>query len=611
MLAYTRRLMIGAVSAAALGMAMATPSFAAGTTLTWLTDSGNDSLAQANALIAGYKAKNPDVTIELETRPGGADGDNLVKTRLATGEMTDVFNYNSGSLFQAIKPADNLVDLSALGAQAGILDSFKTTVTATDGTVRGVPYGTAMGGGIFYNRKIYKELGLSVPKTWAEFIANCDKIKAAGKVAVAQTYKDTWTSQLFVLADFYNVQAAVPNFAADYTGNKAKYATTPAAMAGFSYLEQVFKGGYLNKDFGAATFPDGVRMVARGEAAHYPMLTFAIGAIKQDNLDFLGDVGFFAQPGASAEKNGLTVWMPAALYIPKTSKNAEEAKKFISFVASTEGCEIMTKAISAQGPYVIKGCQLPKDIPPALADLLPYFQENGRTAPALEFVSPVKGPSLEQITVEVGYRHPPRRRGRRALRQGRREAGQAAGPARLVIPICPYPWLSPGVRSSLEVERAMAQRPDTGNRFEVTIIVNQGQPVLDRDLGDATVEYAAHSFTPAAKIENNSRRLHPAVRQYFDIVLPVEIEVELLPLGFRSAALHQLGLREARHDKLGSAQEVPELFAAARPFFPHERHKHRGINQDHSDSAGSSCGRIRGQSRSCQQDPGDRVSSAA
>ena len=50
---------------------------------------------------------------------------------------------------------------------------------------------------------------------------------------MAQTYGDTWTSQLFVLADYYNVQAEVPTFAADYTAGKAKYAKTPAALSGF------------------------------------------------------------------------------------------------------------------------------------------------------------------------------------------------------------------------------------------------------------------------------------------------------------------------------------------------------------------------------------------
>ena len=57
----------------------------------------------------------------------------------------------------------------------------------------------------------------------------------------------TWTSQLFVLADFYNVAQAVPNFADDYTANKVKYATTPAAMAGFSYLAEGFTKGLVSE----------------------------------------------------------------------------------------------------------------------------------------------------------------------------------------------------------------------------------------------------------------------------------------------------------------------------------------------------------------------------
>lgn len=365
-------------------------------------DGNAETNAAMEALTAAYTAAHPDVTFEIENRPGGAEGDNLVKTRLATGEAGDILQYNSGSLFQALNPVETLVDLTAIPGQANVVESFKSVVTAADGTVRGVPFGAAMGGGIYYNKKIYAELGLSVPKTWDEFMANNEKIKAAGKVAVAQTYKDTWSSQLFVLADFYNVLAAEPNFAADYTANKAKYATTPAAAAGFQHLEDVFKAGYLNEDFGAATFDDGVRMVATGEAAHYPMLTFALGNIKQNYPENVGDVGFFAQPGMDAAKNGLTVWMPAALYIPASSENIEAAKAFLDFVASVEGCNLMIKANGATGPYLIKDCALPTDVPPSVADMMPYFQTEGLTAPALEFLSPIKGPALEQFTVEVG-----------------------------------------------------------------------------------------------------------------------------------------------------------------------------------------------------------------
>ncbi|NBZ88030.1 ABC transporter substrate-binding protein [Stagnihabitans tardus] len=369
------------------------------TVLQVTTDGNAETVAAMEALTAAYTAANPDVTFEIENRPGGAEGDNLVKTRLATGEAGDILQYNSGSLFQALDPAKNLADLSDI--QGNVIDSFKSVVTASDGTVRGVPFGAAMGGGIYYNKNIYAELGLSVPKTWDEFMANNAKIKEAGKVAVATTFGDTWTSQLFVLGDYFNVQAEVPSFAADYTANKAKYATTPAAMRGFQYLEDVFKGGYMNEDFGAAKFDDGVRMVATGEAAHYPMLTFALGNIKQNFPENLEDVGFFAQPGPSADKNGLTVWMPAGLYVPAASENIEAAKAFLAFVASVEGCELMIKTNGATGPYLIKDCALPADVPAAVADMMPYFQA-GATAPALEFLSPIKGPALEQITVEVG-----------------------------------------------------------------------------------------------------------------------------------------------------------------------------------------------------------------
>ena len=80
----------------------------------------------------------------------------------------------------------------------------------------------------------------------------------------------------------------------------------------------------------------------------------------------------------------------------------KEAKDFANFVASTDGCKAMIAANGATGPYLIKGCELPKDVPTSVADMLPYFQKDGGTSPALEFVSPIKGPALEQITVETG-----------------------------------------------------------------------------------------------------------------------------------------------------------------------------------------------------------------
>lgn len=399
-----RRTLIATAAALAMTTALSAPVMAQDVTLTYLIDNNANTIVTAEQMVKEFEAANPGIKIEIETRPGGTDGDNIIKTRLATGEMTDLFLYNTGSLFQAINPTQNLVPLTDQAWQSEILDSFKITVTGTDGNVYGSPIGAAMGGGILYNIPIYKELGLTPPKTWAEFMANNEKIKAAGKTAVIQSFGvgSTWTSQLFVLGDFFNVQAAVPNFAADYTAGKQKYATTPAAVKGFQYGEDVFKGGYLNEDFAVATFEEAVVKLATGEGAHYPMLTFAVSTIQTLSPENVGNVGFFAIPGDDAAKNGLTVWTPAGVYIPKTSQHPEEAKKFLAFMSSIRGCDIQTESAGASGPYVVKGCTLPADVPPAVADLLPYFQQEGTTAPALEFVSPIKGPNLEQITVEVG-----------------------------------------------------------------------------------------------------------------------------------------------------------------------------------------------------------------
>jgi len=367
-------------------------------TLSVLTDNSQDAVNVAKVLMDSFHAKNPNITLELETRPSGGEGDNFVKTRLSTGDMNDVFFYNTGSLMQALNPEQNILDVTNEPWQADVIDSFKQTVTF-NGKQYGAPTNSTMGGGWFYNKKIYANLGLTVPKTWAELMENNKKIKEAGITAIIGTYKDTWTSQLIMLADYYNVQAEDPNFAADYTANKAKYATTPAALRSFEKLQDTV--GYMNKDYLAANLDSGLKMLAEGKGAHYPMLTFVIPTIAQNNPEAIDDIGFFAQPGDSADKNGVTVWMPGGAYIYKNGQHIEEAKKFLAFIASPEGMAAVSTVAKPTGPYVIKGALIPDDVPQVVKDMLPYF-DSGNTAPALEFVSPVKGPSLEQITVEVG-----------------------------------------------------------------------------------------------------------------------------------------------------------------------------------------------------------------
>ncbi len=399
--------------AAALAAAVAAAGFAGGeadkaatapaqgkkTKLVWLHNAGDAQQTKLDAVIAAFEKKY-NIDIELELRPASAEGENLVKTRIAANDMPDLMTYNSGALFQVINPAQNLVDLSNEAYAGKLLDSFKMTVSSGKGFY-GIPIQPIQVGGIIYNKRVYSQLGLKIPKTWKDFLANCEKIKADGKVPVIASYKDDWSAQLLLLADYYNVNMAVPTFAADYTANKAKFATTPAALAGFQKIQDVFVKGYINKDPMATTYDMAQAMLASGEGVHYPMATWIFSSIAAAYPDKIDDVGFFAQPGESADVNGVTIWMPNNISIPKASKNVEAAKKFLDFFVSDEGLAAYMSAGAPDGAFAIKGVALPDTVFSGVKDTLAYINAN-KTAPALEFLSPVKGPNLPQICVQAG-----------------------------------------------------------------------------------------------------------------------------------------------------------------------------------------------------------------
>lgn len=371
--------------------------------LTLLTGTVELNVQIAETLAAAFNEDNPDIVVSVDASvPSGSEGDNLLKTRLATGDAPDMFWYNSGALLQALNPDQQLLNIADEPFMDNVLDSFKPTVSTANGTY-GVPIDVAGGGGIFYSIPIYEELGLEVPTTWDEFVSNTQAIKDAGyDNALIQTFGDTWTSQIIMLADYYNIYAEDPDWADKYTANEAHYADTPIALRSFEKMQDLADMDLLNEDYASLTFADALDRMASGEGAQYPMLMFAIDTMTDLYPEASEDIGYFAIPGDDAGTNGLTVWMPPAVYAPADTEHPDEVKRFMAYVASTEACQDRIDAgVSVGGPFVVEGCTLPDGSPRAIQDMMPYF-ESGDTAPALEFLSPIKGPALEQILVEVG-----------------------------------------------------------------------------------------------------------------------------------------------------------------------------------------------------------------
>lgn len=381
------------------------PASAEGTTLSLLID--NTSPTAGIEAVAALAKEKLGISLEIEVRPGGAEGENVVRTRLAAGEMSDLCYFNSGSLLSSLNPAQNFVDLTNMPYMSTFSDSYKQTVTV-DGKIYGVPSGSSFAGAWLYNKKVYADLGLSVPNTWAELMANCEKIKAAGKTAVIASFGDDWTSQLILLADFYNVQKENPNFAADFNNNKAKYATDPAAFKAFQKMAEVYQKGYLNADYNTNTYDNALSMLVNGDGVQYPMLTNAITNIdKNFGREAADNIGVFGQPGDNADDHGITVWLPNSIYVYKNGANVDAALKWVEFFVSPEGVAAYAAATSAEGPYVVSGVTMPDSAYQGVKDMMPYF-DAGKTAPALEFITSVKGPNSPQICIECmgGLRTP-------------------------------------------------------------------------------------------------------------------------------------------------------------------------------------------------------------
>lgn len=348
-----------------------------------------------------FTAENPDITIKLTMYPGGTEGDNLIKTRLATGEMEDLFLYNPGSLFQALDPDKTLVPLDDQPWASTLDPAFVQTVS-TDAGMYGAPIGTSQAGGVLYNTKVYEQLGLEVPRDWQEFLDNNTKVQEAGTIVpVVQSYAADWSAQLWVLADYGNINTQDPDFPEQFTANEVSNSEQPALQAWLNFQE-VRDLGFFNPDYASKTFEEAMQDVASGAAAHYPMLTGGLATVAQNNPEQLNDIGIFAMPAQNADDTTLTIWPPNVLYIPKTTEGARQdaAKAFIEFVNSEEGCALQNEFLVIQGQFVTTACTA-EDAPTAVQDQVPYFEE-GRTSPALEFLTPVKGPNLPGISVEVG-----------------------------------------------------------------------------------------------------------------------------------------------------------------------------------------------------------------
>src|SRR5690606_37877703 len=100
-------------------------------------------------------------------------------------------NYETARFIQRCA----LTDLSDTSAAAGVRDDLQPMMDqygVCDGRQSALPY-SIMVASVIYNKTLFAENGIEVPKTWDELIAAADTLQAAGVTPFYATLKDDWT----------------------------------------------------------------------------------------------------------------------------------------------------------------------------------------------------------------------------------------------------------------------------------------------------------------------------------------------------------------------------------------------------------------------------------
>jgi raffinose/stachyose/melibiose transport system substrate-binding protein len=262
----------------------------------------------------------------------------IMKTRAAAGELPDIVMTFAGPALDAMRPADNFIELTK-EAFVKDLKSFVMSQATYKGKVYGLPLWEGSISGTLYNKEIFKKLSIAVPTTQDEFWAACDTLKKAGITPIYLAFKDIWPALpqfgLDAIAQKY------PNFVERLNSNKLKLADLPEMTKLVEFYKTLVDKGYLGADFASNTWDGQAQALGEGKYA----MTLAWDQYLYSDLepkypgaaDKFGIMPFFMNVNKEGSYEGPNACLT---YANKKSKHAKEALDFIRFLAKPENLNI-------------------------------------------------------------------------------------------------------------------------------------------------------------------------------------------------------------------------------------------------------------------------------
>lgn len=286
-----------------------------------------------NNLVAKFNAAHPNIVVTH-------DFTSSLIAEFVRGNppAIDCDNYNlTTSIFVA---RGVLADLSGLPQAQTIDPNIQALVTqyaSFHGETSVLPYSVAAEG-VIYNVDLFDKVGVSsVPTTWSEFLAVCEKFMSAKITPVYQTFGDTWTTQqglfdyttggMIDVAAFYQQLAGVgtnlgPNspvsFEKDFTASCQKMLSlTP----------------YFNSNPIAKHYADGNLAFASGQAGMYMQGPWAVGEVLAINPKL--KMGTFPLPATDdPSQTKCRVNLDLAIWLPRSQPAAQRtaAIQFLDYL---------------------------------------------------------------------------------------------------------------------------------------------------------------------------------------------------------------------------------------------------------------------------------------
>ena len=270
---------------------------------------------------------------------------NVLKTKLNAGEATDIFGGQSGKTDLKLQydVANNAVDLTGEEWTTRI-DPAALDQSSLDGKVYGAEIWDIVASNYFvtiYNKDIFSQLGIAVPKTFAEFAAACETIKGAGITPIYEPIADGWHHVLWFPMAGPRFEEAEPGLADKLNANQATFAGDANLTTGMDQINQLYQAGCFGDNALSDTFADTNKAMASGKYAMTVSPLSTPVAIESDYPDVkASSFGFFPIPTFD---NQLQPVHPAGptKFIYSKSQHVAEAKQFLDFLMQPENLQYL------------------------------------------------------------------------------------------------------------------------------------------------------------------------------------------------------------------------------------------------------------------------------